>query len=193
VDVTTGRQLHQLQGGYARAFSPDGRTLAAAVHDDNHPLCLWDEGGKEVRRFVGEGKWGNHNGVWTLVFSPDGKTVVGGCRDGTIRLWETATGRERAWLEGHEGPVEAVAISAGGKYLASGGVDRTVRLWRLPGGKELARFQGHRGPITSVALTADGRHLVSGSQDTTVLIWKLADGWDKNPADTSALKGIQRK
>jgi RNA polymerase sigma factor (sigma-70 family) len=174
VDVATGRELHRWKAGYARAFSPDGKTLVAAVHDDNHPLFLWDVEGKELRRFVGEGKWGNHNGVWAVVFSPDGKTVIGGCSDGTVRLWEVATGKERAQWRGHQSAVEALAVSADGKYLASGGQDRMARLWHLPSGKELGRFQGHRGNITSLALAADATYLISGSQDTTILIWNVS-------------------
>jgi RNA polymerase sigma factor (sigma-70 family) len=174
VDVATGTELHRVKEGYARAFSPDGKTLAAGVHDDDHPLILWDLQGKELRRFTGEGKWGNHNGVWAVSFSPDGKTVIAGCRDGTVRLWETATGKERAQLCGHQGSVDAIAVSVDGKYLASGGVDRTVRLWHLASGKELAQLQGHRGPITSVALSPDARYVVSGSHDTTILVWDVA-------------------
>jgi RNA polymerase sigma factor (sigma-70 family) len=176
VNVATGRELHRIEGGCSRAFSPDGKTLVAAVSDENHPLVLWDLQGKEVLRFVGEGKWGNHYGACAVTFSPDGKTVLGGCSDGTVRLWETATGKERIQLRGHEGAVAVIAVSANGKFLASSGEhDRTVRLWDLPSGKERRRLQGHRGTVTSLAWSADGRTLVTGSKDGTVLVWDAVE------------------
>ena len=74
---------------------------------------------------------GHTAGIWSVAFSPDGKTLASGARDGEIKLWDTLTVRERVTLEGHSGPVAELAFSPDGKTLASGSEDRTIRLWQL--------------------------------------------------------------
>ena len=67
--------------------------------------------------------------VKVLVFSPDGKHLVSGSRDNTIRLWDVETGTQLAVLSGHVGEVNALAFSADGLTLISGSIDGTILLW----------------------------------------------------------------
>ena len=82
---------------------------------------------REWRCFVG------HTGVvHGVTFSPDGKRVLSGSGDETLRLWDVETGQQVRCLKGHTGCVNSVAFSPDGKRALSGSADRTVRLWQLP-------------------------------------------------------------
>jgi WD40 repeat protein len=71
-----------------------------------------------------------HTGaVGCVAFSPDGKTLASGANDHTVKLWEVATGKEKATLRGHTGDVCFVAFLPDAKTIASGSLDGTLRLW----------------------------------------------------------------
>jgi hypothetical protein len=64
-----------------------------------------------------------------VAFAQDGRTLASAGRDQTVKLWEIATGRERATLKGHTEPVHSVAFQPNGSTLASASYDNTVKLW----------------------------------------------------------------
>ena len=88
--------------------------------------------------------------VFSVAFSPDGKTLASGSRDAPVKLWDIATGLELRSFEGHENTVRSVAFSPDGKIVASGSFDKQVKLWDITNGKELRTFNGHTETVHAV-------------------------------------------
>ncbi len=126
---------------------------------------------REVRLFTG-----HENRVWSVAVTPDGKYVVSGSDDKTVRLWDLATGKEVRRFTGHWPSVYSVAVTPNDKYVVSGSGGYTVRVWELATGKEVRELTAHEGSVNSVAVTPDGKYVVSGSGDKTVRLWDLATG-----------------
>ncbi len=130
--------------------------------------------------------------VCSVALSGDGRYVISGNRDGTVKVWESATALEAKTLSGHRAAVGSVAISADGRRIVSGSHDQTVKVWDAHSGLEQFTFVGHMGAILAVAISADGRRVVSAGADGTAKVWDTATGREVAalPKQAGAIPGV---
>lgn len=127
-DLATGKPLARLTGcaaePLAARFSPDGRTVAALAPKARY-LLVWEVlTGQLVHRLPIDKTF------LSLTFNTDGRHLLAGDTDGSIRAWELATGAESGRLTGHDGAITTFALAPNGRLL-SGSTDRTAILWSL--------------------------------------------------------------
>ncbi|MFD7630800.1 hypothetical protein ACFV7Q_33065 [Streptomyces sp. NPDC059851] len=145
------------------AFARDGRVLAATHGGRVKDLV----GKKELPRAAlapGSGA------PEALSFSPDGRLLALGYRDGRAALWETAGGRDGPPLAGHADAVFALTFSPDGRLLATGSRDTTVRLWDTATGRPVGPpLTDHTTGVEDIAFSLDGRLLATASDDGVLL------------------------
>jgi WD40 repeat protein len=84
---------------------------------------------------------GHTEEIWAVAISPDGRRVISGSQDSTLRVWDLADDRCVATLKGHTASVRGVAVHPDGRRAISGSQDGTLRVWDLEGGRCLAKLQ----------------------------------------------------
>jgi RNA polymerase sigma factor (sigma-70 family) len=202
-DVATGKVLLDFgghRGGVAAvAFGPGGKLFASGSHDAT--IRLWDTATGKERLVIevaddpdaplhasSKAQGFRAGGVRGVTFSADGKVLASAHQDGTVRLWESATGKALRTLRGHGRQATSVAFSPDGKSLASASLDHTIRVWDPATGKLLSPRQGHDGGVTRIAVARDGKRAATAGPDRTVRLWDLASGRElatlRSPAGT---------
>ncbi len=154
----------------ACAFSPDGQFIATARPKQ---VRIWNaDTYQELTPLVG------HAGeVLAIAFAPDGQRVATASKDQSIRVWDTATGRELRILKGKIWAwTRTVAFSPNGRRIVTGATDFAPRVYDVETGEELLALKGHAGPITSVVFSPDGRRIASAAYDGMVKLWDAQTG-----------------
>jgi WD40 repeat protein len=119
---------------------------------------------------------GHTSTVCSCAFSPDGKRIVSGSWDKTLRLWNSETGSELGILTGHTSYVNTCAFSPDGKMIISGCDDNSLKIWDADTQKELLTLTGHTDKVFVCAFSPNGEMIVSGSADKTLKMWDVKTG-----------------
>ena len=175
-DQTTGKTVKEFTDfGHSHivnsvAFSPDEKLVVSGSDgSDAKSIILWDaKTGKLVKFFQGHG-----DKVVSLCFSTDGKNIVSGSLDKTVKYWNISTG---LLIKSFEfGPtLKCVSFSKDGKIIMAGG--SMIKLWNRATGDLIKTFEGHTSHVSCVGFSPDGKHILSSSLDKTMKLWDRQNG-----------------
>ena len=111
---------------------------------------------------------GHRGAVKCVSFTPDGKRIVSGSGDKTVKVWDAQTGQETLTLKGHLDNVNGVSFSPDGKRIVSGSYDKTVKVWDVATGQESLTLKRHSGYVLR-RNGCLGQHLPSASHRQSVI------------------------
>ncbi len=183
--------------GWQVAVSPDSQLVAAASRTKG--LVLWHPATGETET-ISKGPWYNAH----LAFSPDGKTLFTASDSAgpKLTLWDVASKRIRAYLQGDHVQIETVAWSPVGGYFAGGGRNQTIQLWWIPPAETndvssadtpflspQIVLHGHEATVTALAFSPDGQWLASGAKDDSIRLWAVRDAIAATDNDSPILQG----
>ena len=170
-DAQTGRQIQHFQhsstGVIQVVFSPDNQSVLA--NDLQGGLILWS-----VK--TGNGSPFSIGGVWSIAISPDGKEILTGGTNNSVRLVDIQTQKILQSFESHTNLVTSVVFAPDGKTILTGSKDRTARLWDVQTGRTINIMTGHTDEIYGVAFSPDGKQVLTGSRDETARLWDAQTG-----------------
>lgn len=151
------------------ALAPSGSYLAYGWGSQIHLLSLLT---------LTTTTYAGHGGLVTaLAWSPDGIRIASASQDGTVQVWEFATGRPLFTYTRHRCPVLSVAWSPEGNRLASAGADGSLHIWSADGSGVVVGSVGQPGgAATSLSWSPDGTCLLAGGLDGTVYLWDPDEG-----------------
>jgi WD40 repeat protein len=144
--------------GWPKAFTPDGRQVVTVGRQSNPSAYVWDlTSGAETTRVV--------ESVSSATFSPDGRWLITGHTDGTIREWLMDAKEAVRLPHGDDVQVQTVAYSPDGKWLATGSSDGNARVFQTTDWHEVARVQ-HEAEVSTILFSVDSRWLITLNENT---------------------------
>jgi WD40 repeat protein len=183
-DLQTGRKLLTLsQPTYSFrrvSFSHDGQKLITGGDDSrvliyDFPQLLIDAQNPAVEVAYTQELLGHTNWVFSVNHSPDGSQLASASADGTVRIWDLATGTVVHVLSHPHWAIRTI-FSPDGRRLVVSGLSAQIYVWDLSSSKLIQTLTGHTDWVWSIASTIDGSTLVSAGEDRTIRVWDLTTG-----------------
>jgi WD40 repeat protein len=198
ITPTAGKTDHTLLGKRAElvesvAFHPGGRWLASA--GGGRLVSVWDMSRRELAMTLNLPPELDVGCTNCLVFTPDGSNLAVAQYDGSVTLWDVASGNHRHSLRVSPLSVRCLAFSPDGRLLATGSNDHKIALWDVATLRRQALLLGCRRQINSLAFSPDGRTLASASADGPIRVWDVSSGEiirtvDSTPINSRSLVGV---
>lgn len=113
-------------------------------------------------------------GISDLSFSPNGQFFATVSKDGTAKVWETATGKQISSMP-HKGVFGKILFSPDGKNVATTSQFRTLSIWEANSGREIVKMS-HNRKILDAAFSPDGTQIASASENEIIRIWDISSG-----------------
>jgi WD40 repeat protein len=191
----TGNVLRGHHGAVI-ALAWDGGLILVSAGSDRK-LLFWNmEAGKVVQERSAAGP------LKALAMSSDGKTLASAGEDMAVQLWEVASAKPLAKLEGQKDWISCLAFSLDGRQLASGAFDGSVCIWDVAGATKIVSLPAPSSPPPKIkpdpvpcgalAFSPDGKTLYLGGADGVIQVINPADGKILRalPGHTSAITGL---
>jgi WD40 repeat protein/serine/threonine protein kinase len=153
------------------AFSPRDPRIVALSFGKDGVFDVWDvANGKKIRAFEG-----HKSAVRGVAYSPNGRQIVTGSDDKSVKVWDASSGRQLLSLEGHAEPVGHVAFSPDGDWIA-GASTKTLKIWRATDGREL-RTIPFKTPAEFL-FSSDGKRILIRDPRKRRSETKFVEVWD---------------
>ncbi len=177
-DVSSGQKVSRLPGHVtwvsSLVFSADGKRL---ISSGGASMKVWDvAAGKEVVPLAEHEEW-----ISSIAFSPDGRQLATSSLDGSIRLWEAATGKPGRIFQGiGRERVLQIAFAPDGRTLIADGPNGSLCIWGVATGREIRRLQvAQKDSFGRFACSLDGRTLAVRGEDGAIALLDAASGAEK--------------
>ncbi|MUG98513.1 hypothetical protein F7734_41960 [Scytonema sp. UIC 10036] len=148
------------------AFSPDGQSLASVAEQE---VKILRRARSAVKTFFVEG-----TRLFSLTFSPNGRTLAVVGSDGVIRLWQIDR-NEKTFLNTDSTSIWDITYSPDGQWLVTVGDNLKLNLWQRNSSGQFQLHQtipAHNARIWDVDYSPDRQFIATASSDGTVKIWR---------------------
>ena len=185
-NTSTGELLHTLTGHTGRiksiAFSADSKMLVSG--DEFETICLWDTATGKLKATL---NWRRGAAIYALAFSPSGRFIASGHRDG-VKLWDNTVKTRRQTddaigdyqhtlaIDEHKDYVSKLAFSPDEKILLTGSKDGTIQAWDTATGSHRYTITGHIEGTRDLVFNLSGDILISLSGNLQLQRWNLMTG-----------------